>query len=336
MFKISLKCLVLPATIALVVCSMLGPARADRVLSASHQWPGGIGDLRDEMVRLVAREVEAADVGLTIRIFPAQSLFRAREQWRALTTGQLDMSVFPPDYAGGRHPEFHATLMPGLVRNHDHARRLNESAFMDRLEEIMQEAGVVVIANAWLAGGFASRDSCILEPEDVQGQMARAAGSAFEQMLAGAGASITSMPSSEIYTALQTGVLDTINTSSESFVSYRLYEQLECVTPPGDNALWFMYQPILMSRGTWDSLTDEQREVLRRAGALAEEYAYQAARAADEQMIQVFRDNGVEVVFMTDEQAEAWRAVAAETAYRYFAERVEDGQALLDLALSVE
>ncbi len=336
MFKIPRTWIGVTATVGLIVCTTLGPARADRVLSVSHQFPGGVGDLRDEMVRLVAREVEAADVGLTIRIFPAQSLFRAREQWSAMISGQLDMSVFPPDYAGGRHAQFHATLMPGLVRNHDHARRLNESAFMDRLEEIMHEAGVVVIAHAWLAGGFASRHGCILEPADVQGQVARAAGSAFEQMLAGAGASISSMPSSEIYTALQTGVLDTINTSSQSFVSYRLYEQLDCVTPPGDNALWFMYQPILMSRATWDTLTDEQREVLRRAGALAEEYAHEAARAADEQMIQVFRDNGVEVVFMTEEQAEAWRVVAAETAYRSFAERVEDGQALLDLALSVE
>jgi TRAP-type C4-dicarboxylate transport system substrate-binding protein len=324
------------AALAFAVSFAAGPAQADRILSASHQWPGGVGDLRDEMVRLLAREVEAADVGLTVRIFPAQSLFRAREQWRALTTGQLDLSVFPPDYAGGRHPEFHATLMPGLVRNHEHARRLNDSAFLDRLKQIMHEAGVVVIADAWLAGGFASRHGCILEPEDIEGQMARAAGTAFEQMLAGAGASITSMPSSEAYTALQTGVLDAVNTSSESFVSFRLYEQVACVTPPGDQALWFMYEPILISRATWESLTDAQREALRQAGELAEDYAYQAAIDADRHMIEVFRDNGVEVAFMTEEQADQWRAVAAETAYRRFAEQVDEGQALLDLALSVE
>ena len=47
----------------------------------------------------------------------------------------------------------------------------------------------------------------------------RAAGPAFEQMLAAAGASVNSMPSSEIYTGLQTGVLDAVNTSSGSFVS---------------------------------------------------------------------------------------------------------------------
>jgi hypothetical protein len=45
-------------------------------------------------------------------------------------------------------------------------------------------------------------------------------------MLAAAGATITSMPSSEIYSGLQTGVLDGANTSSSSLVSYRIYEQV--------------------------------------------------------------------------------------------------------------
>ena len=58
----------------------------------------------------------------------------------------------------------------------------------------------------------------------------RAAGKSFNQLLAGAGASIASMASSEIYNAMQTGVLDGANTSSSSFVSYRIYEQVKCYT----------------------------------------------------------------------------------------------------------
>src|SRR3546814_5877196 len=95
-----------------------------------------------------------------------------------------------------------------------------------------------------------SSDVCssdLLSPESMEGQVTRAAGPAFEQMLVGAGASIASMPSSEIYTGMQTGVLDAANTSSGSFVSYRLYEQVTCLTEPGDPALCFMYAPILLS-----------------------------------------------------------------------------------------
>lgn len=208
-------------------------------LKASHQWP--TGDVRDEMVQIIAREVEAANVGLEVRVYPGASLVKPREQWAALVKGQIDISAFPLDYAAGRHPQFSATLMPGLVRNHDRAKRLNDSEFMNRIKAIIDEAGVVVLSDAWLAGAFASRKGCIRGPETVKGLVMRAAGPMFEEMLAAAGASISSMPSSEIYTAMQTGVLDATNTSSGSFVSYRLYEVVTCLTAPGENALWFMY-----------------------------------------------------------------------------------------------
>src|SRR3546814_7761077 len=86
----------------------------------------------------------------------------------------------------------------------------------------------------------------------MEGQVTRAAGPAFEQMLVGAGASIASMPSSEIYTAMQTGVLDAANTSSVSFVSYRIYEHVNSLTEPGDHALRFSDEPIVMSKSRWD------------------------------------------------------------------------------------
>ena len=192
---------------------------ADVTLKASHQWPGGKGDVRDEMVQILASEVEQANVGLKIQVYPGKSLFKPKEQWGAMTKGQLDISAFPLDYASGRVPQFSATLMPGLVRSHDRALRLNDSPFMADIKQLIEDNGVVVLADAWLAGAFASKKQCITAPETMAGQVTRAAGPAFEQMLVGAGASIASMPSSEIYTGLQTGVLDAANTSSGSFVS---------------------------------------------------------------------------------------------------------------------
>src|SRR3954469_16287726 len=94
-------------------------AQAQTVLKASHQFPGGKGDVRDEMVQIIAREVKAANVGLEVQVYPGASLFKANEQWNALVNGQLDISSFPLDYASGKVRSFGATLMPGLVRNHD-------------------------------------------------------------------------------------------------------------------------------------------------------------------------------------------------------------------------
>jgi len=303
-------------------------------LRLSHQWSDN--DVRHNVARIVADEVAAADVDLEIRIFPSQSLFKAREQYTPLSRGLLDMTVLPLSYAGGQQPAYNLTLMPGLVKNHDHAARLNESPFMEAIEEKMAEDDVMVLVHGYLAGGFAGKDGCITGPDDMQGKQTRAAGKAFEQMLAGAGASIASMASSEIYNAMQTGVLDAANTSSSSFVSYRIYEQVACYTPAGDYALWFMYQPMLINKSTFDGLTEAQQAALLAGAEKAEAYYLEQAKLEDAESRRIFAEAGVEIADMTAEEFDAWRKLAAETSYKAFVEETPDGQKLLDLALSVD
>lgn len=305
-------------------------------LKASHQWPGGKGDARDEMVQIIAKEMKKANVGVDVKVYPGKSLFKPKEQWNAMTKGQLDISAFPLDYASGQHPQFSATLMPGLVKNHQHALRLNKSPFMDDIKKIINKAGVVVLSDAWLAGGFASKKNCILGPDTMKGQVTRAAGPAFEQMLVGAGASISSMPSSAIYQALQTGVLDAANTSSGSFVSYRIYEQVKCLTEPGDYALWFMYEPILMSKKSWNKLNSKQQAALMAAGKKAEAYMTDKAAGLDTKMVNAYKKNGVKVVKMNADHAAAWIKIAKKTSYKIFSEKVPGGKELIAKALSVK
>lgn len=311
----------------------IGMAQAQQ-LRLSHQW--STADVRHKVAEMVAEEVAAADVGLDIRIFPSASLFSATEQYVPLSRGQLDMTVYPLSYAGGQRPEFNLTLMPGLVKNHDHAARLNNSPFMEALEEIMAEDDVMVLVHGYLAGGFASKEGCITRPEHMAGKTVRAAGRAFEQMLAAAGASISSMASSEIYNGMQTGVLDAVNTSSSSFVSFRLYEQVECYTPAADVALWFMYQPLLINKSTFEGLTEEQQQALLDASAKAEEWYLEQAKLDDVASVEAFRNNDVEIAEMTADDFEAWRALAEESSYASFIEEVPNGQELLDLAFAVE
>ncbi len=96
----------------------------------------------------------------------------------------------------------------------------------------------------------------------MKGLKFRAAGPTFAQMWQAAGASIVSVPSNEIYNAFQTGVAEGTDTSMGSFLSFRLYEQAKCLTTPGNNALWFMYEPVLMSKKSFDKLDKKQQDVL--------------------------------------------------------------------------
>lgn len=311
-------------------------ASAQTVLKASHQFPGGKGDIRDEMVQMIARDVAAANVDLEIQVFPGSSLYKPNDQWNAITRGLLDMTSFPLDYASGRHPEFSATLMPGLVGNFDRATRLNDSDFMKDIKKVIEDAGAIVIADAWLSGAFASKKTCITAPETIKGQVIRAAGPAFEEMLVGAGASISSMPSSEIYTGMQTGVLDAANTSSASFVSYRLFEQAKCLTAPGENALWFMYEPVLMSKKIFDGLNEAQQKAILAAADKAEAFFNDEVRKGDQMMIDAYKKAGVEVVEMSKADYDAWLEIAKETSYKNFAANVPGGDKLIEKALAVE
>ena len=324
----------LTALIALA-CAFQATA-APVTLRASHQFPGGKGDARDEMVQIIAREVKAAGVDVEIQVYPGASLFKPNEQWNALVNGQLDISSFPLDYASGKERAFSATLMPGLVRSHERAARLGDSKFMKEIKAKIEKAGVVVLSDAWLAGAVASKKACVRSPADLKGQKIRSAGPTFAAMWQAAGASIVSIPSNEVYNALQTGVIEGTDTSSGSFVSFRLYEQVKCITAPGDNALWFMYEPVLMSKKSFDRLTKPQQDALLKAGRKAEAYFAKEARGLDDEMVRMFKDHKVEVVTMTPAEYDAWVDVAKKSSYEQFAKEVPDGKQLIDDALAVK
>src|SRR3954454_7938019 len=311
-------------------------AQAQTVLKASHQFPGGKGDPRDEMVQIIAKEVKAANVGLEVQVYPGASLFKPNDQWNAIVGGQLDMTSLPLDYASGKVGAFSATLMPGLVRSHDRAARLNGSPFMKEIKDKIDKAGVVVLADAWLAGAIASKRGCIRKPEDIKGQKVRSAGPTFAAMWQSAGASIVSIPSNEVYNALQTGVADATDTSSGSFVSFRLYEQSKCLTAPGDNALWFMYEPMLMSKKTFAKLDKKQQDAVLAAGKKAQKYYEDKANAVDEEAIKEFKEHKVDVVSLSDAEYEKWLEVAKQSSYAEFAKDVPDGKKLIDEALAVK
>src|SRR6185295_7524431 len=311
-------------------------AAAPVTLRASHQFPGGKGDVRDEMVQIIARDAKAAGVDLDVQVYPGASLFKPNEQWNAMVNGQLDISSFPLDYASGKVREFGATLMPGLVRNHERAARLGNSKFMKDIRAKIESNGVIVLSDAWLAGAVASKKACIRTPDDIKGQKIRSAGPTFAAMWQAAGASIVSVPSNEVYNALQTGVADATDTSTGSFVSFRIYEQVKCITAPGDNALWFMYEPVLMSKKSFAKLNKQQQDELMKAGKKAQDYFVKESKNLDDKMVKAFKDHNVEVATMTADEYNAWLAVAQKSSYADFSKEVSDGKKLIDEALSVK
>jgi TRAP-type C4-dicarboxylate transport system substrate-binding protein len=311
-------------------------AQAQVTLRASHQFPGGKHDVRDDMVQMIAKEADDANVGLKVQVYPGASLFKPNQQWNAMVDGQLDISLFPLDYASGKVPTFSATLMPGLIRSQDRAKRINDSQFMKDVRAEIEKNGVIVLSDAWFAGGMASKEGCIKMPADLKGAKFRAAGPTFAAMWQTAGASIVSPPSNEIYNAFQTGVVSATDTSLGTFASMRLYEVTKCLTAPGNNALWFMYEPVLMSKKSFDKLDKKQQDAVLKAGKDAQKFYEAKADEVNKEAIKAFEDHKVQVVTLTDAEFKEWVEVAKKSAYAKFAKDVPNGQKLIDEALAVK
>ena len=137
---------------------------------------------------------------------------------------------------------------------------------------------------------------------EFKGIKFRAAGPTFAAMWAAAGANIVTPPSNEIYNAFQTGVVQGTDTSLGTFASTRLYEQVKCLTAPGDHALWMMYEPALMSKKNFDKLNKQQQDAVVKAGKDARAYYEGKAAAVDAEAIKAFKDHNVQVVTLNDAQ----------------------------------
>lgn len=320
------------AALALGIAALgAAPGLEARELRISHQFSEG--DARHELAVEFAKAVEAKTNGeLTFKIFPSSALFKAAAQYDAMAKGALDFSVFPLAYASGKVPELDITLMPCIIRSVEEGMAWRNKAIGKRVEEISEAKGMKILTWLWYAGGIGSRGKPVILPADVKGLKFRAAGKLFEHMLHQSGASITSMPSSEIYMALQTKVLDACLTSAESFASFRLYEQLEYLNAPEAYSIWYMAEPIVISTTTWKSLTPSQQKAVEEVGLALEKRATEIALAANVEVVKVFEEKGVKVHKMTKDEWEAWEKLAQETAWKQFAETVPGGKELLDLA----
>ncbi|HLP70787.1 MAG TPA: ABC transporter substrate-binding protein, partial [Rhizobium sp.] len=112
--------------------------------------------------------------------------------------------------------------------------------------------------------------------------------------------------------------------------------QAKCLTAPGENALWFMYEPVLMSKRVFEGLTEEQQKAILAAGEKAEIYFNEEVRKGDQVMIDTYKKAGVEVVEMSKEDFDAWLEVAKESSYKNFATNVPGGDKLIEKALAVK
>jgi TRAP-type C4-dicarboxylate transport system substrate-binding protein len=327
---------VLGSLLAAPVLMARGARAATRTLKISHQFPGGTlteGDFRDRLVRQFAQDVGKATNGeLAFEIYPGSSLMKTVAQFSSLRRGALDMSLYPLAYAGGEVPEVNIGLMPCLVSTYAQGMAWKKSKIGEELTATLDKRGVKIITWIWQSGGLASRTSGIVNPDDTKGLKIRGGSREMDLMLKAAGGIISSVPSDEIYAAMQTGSLDAAVTSSTSLISFRLQEIAKNVTTGRQGSFWFMLEPLLMSKAIFDSLSPDQQKAIIDVGAKLEDFGLKSAQADDELLASIYAKAGVKVADFGAPAMEKWKAIAQATAWDDFAKRNAACAELLKLA----
>jgi TRAP-type C4-dicarboxylate transport system substrate-binding protein len=321
---------------SLSLMSGLGFAAEPVNLKISHQWPGGSlteGDFRDRLCRMFSAEVEKRTGGaLKCTVYPNSSLIKTMVQFSAMRKGALDMSLVPLSYGGGEVPEVNIGLMPGIVTSYQQGSRWKTSEVGKELSNVLADKGIAVVSWIWQAGGVASRNKAIVEPEDARGLKIRGGSKEFDMMLKEAGAAVISLPSNEIYAAMQTGALDAAYTSSTSLISFRLEEIAKHVTTGRNRAYWFMFEPLLISRQIFDGLPKDMQSTIMTVGGELETFALEAAKADDHALATIYEKAGAKAYDVGEPTVKKWQDIARATAWRDYAAKNERCARLMALA----
>lgn len=222
---------------------------------------------------------------VTLDIFPAGQLYNDATEIDAIVGGNIDMVSTYMSKLTSIDTATQYCLAPYLFENVDEMEAFYTSEYADPLYANINALGLKVV-NVMFGGEqyFMSNGDSIRTIDGFQGKKVREGGGAMTQALySKLGASVTTVPFNELYTAMQTNLVDIAVTSIDSAVSIQLQEVLKSVS-----SYKIQYAPylIMFNQSTWDSYPESLRQVISDGLELARvkqlEYTEEGCAAAIE------------------------------------------------------
>ena len=270
---------------------------------------------------------ERAAGKLRIEVFPTGQLFGIREVMGALASGAVEMGgtvgvvSFPP-----LDKNYNVTAIPGYFDSFEHQR-----AFFTETEtgqaiwnNILTKAGIVVVASNPVgpAATFSTREQ-LDTVESLEGTLARVLTKA-DRVRWGAlnVGKMVSMPTREVYTGLQSGLVDTVTTTPGAIKSYSWWENLNSVQLPYQ----LFADAYLMANANWyNSLPPELQAILDEVGAEITKEATDGIMAASDAVIEEFKARGGKVFELSGAELEKMQTLEREKMDPGYAELLDPG-----------
>jgi TRAP-type C4-dicarboxylate transport system substrate-binding protein len=321
--------------VLLATAASVTAAQATTQMRCSHQLPPAhhIAKVIDQW----AAEVEKRSEGeLDVQVFGADSLIKANDNILAVAKGDVECAFSLNFQWGKTLPLMNVTVGPYTMSSIEAWKEWPTSEAAALLEQKLAEKGVKNVA--WMfqtnTSVFTSNGKFLQTPADFEGVKMRGLGPAFDTGLSAMGATTVTMPGSEVYQALATGVIDAAITDVAAAVSRKYYEvQDHFVVVPALGAYLHGY----VNPAWYEGLSDKSKAALTVAGQEAAGWALEASQAAAASAPDELRSKGVQVHIATDAENDAFRA-AMQPAFNeaFQKETGDDGAALLALVQKLQ
>jgi C4-dicarboxylate-binding protein DctP len=319
----------------LVSASAATLAQATETMRCSHQLPPA-HHIAKVVERWAAEVEKLAEGEIDVQVFGADSLVKANDNILAVAKGDIECAFSLNFQWGKTLPIMNVTVGPYTMSSIEAWKKWHTSEAAAFLEEKLSEKGVKNIA--WMfqtnISVFTSKGRPLLKPDDFKGMKMRGIGPAFDRGLTAMGATTVSMPGSEVYQALATGVVDAAITDVAAAYSRKYYEVQDHMTVVPVLAA---YLHGYVNPRWYEGLSDKSKAALEQAGAAAAGWALEASQQASADAPKQLEEKGVKVHIATDAENEAFKAAMQPAFNQGFAEETgEDGKTLLELIAKIQ
>jgi len=313
---------------ATAICGIASSvSAADVTMKFGHV--GAPGSLFEATVNNFAECTNAALAGeVEVQTFGSSQLGKDKELLQKLKLGQVDFSL-PSSVMSSVDDTFGIFEMPYIISDRDHMRRVQD-AMMDDFQSAANNAGYHIVGLA--ENGFRNITNNVRPinvPADLEGVKLRTPNGVWRlKMFQQYGANPTPMAFSDVFTALQTGVIDGQENPYAQIASAKFQEVQKYLSVTGH-----VYTPayILMSKPKYDGLADNVKAALADCGSKTQDFTYEKAAELETSLLKVIEDAGVEV----NTADKAAFIEASKPVYEQFSSEVEGGQEMIDTVLGL-
>jgi len=314
------------AGLAVLLLASCGGA-ADGPIELSFGHVGAPGSLFAESAEEFARRAnERLGDRARVVVYGSSQLGGDEVLLQKLRLGSVDFAL-PSTVMSSNIAEFGLFEMPYLVADREHMQRIETEMFWPALAPLVRERGFEILA-VW-ENGFrhvTNNVRPIYTPEDLAGIKLRTPSGVWRvRMFQAFGANPTPMAFSEVFVALQTGVMDGQENPLAQIVASRLQEVQRYLS-----LTRHVYTPAYVTVGTnsWNRLPEDVREILAETARETQAYVYETAARMDIEFLEQLENANVAV---NEPRFETFAAVS-NAIYAEFGSSVPGAQALLDHA----